>query len=264
MPIQLIAFDYDDTLLADDRTISDENISAIEYARAKGVKIVPASGRAYSSMLPYTKLFGGFDAMVATNGSQVYDASGKRLQFISVARELVPELTRFAAEEGAYLQLYDDELFLFERDCGESQLYARLAGLQGRAVGPFSAFPLDFDMPKLLFIELDPGKMAALRQKAQARFGQSLAIENSKSMYLEVTNPAATKGSALRFLSGHFGIPLGDMMAIGDSGNDLPMIELAGVGVAVGNARGFVKEKADFISAPSSDSGLGKAIRRFV
>ncbi|MDR3085608.1 MAG: Cof-type HAD-IIB family hydrolase, partial [Christensenellaceae bacterium] len=245
------------------RSISRENIEAIEYARAKGVKIVPASGRAYSSMLPYTKLFGGFDAMVATNGSQVYDASGKRIQYISVAKELIREAVEFAAEEGVYLQLYNDEIFLFEEECDESRLYERLAGLQGRAVGPFSSFSL-FDMPKMLFIELDPAKMAALRAKAKARFGQRLSIENSKSMYLEVTNPAATKGTALRFLSGHFGIPLQNMMAIGDSGNDLPMIELAGIGVAVGNAKDSVKERADFVSAPSTLSGLGKAIRHFV
>lgn len=263
MPIRLIAFDFDDTLLQDDRSISQENIEAIEYARKRGVKIVPASGRPYSSMLPYTKHFGGFDAMVCTNGSQIYDGSGNRISYTEVSADLTRQVIEFAEGYGCYLQVYDDQIFLYEKACDESRLYERLAGLEGREVGKLSLLP-PFSSPKLLFIETDMEKMPKLKEAAQKRFDGLLSIENSKKMYLEVTSPLATKGVALDFLSKHFGIDKSEMMAIGDSGNDLPMIEYAGTGVAVANAKDYVKQKAGFISKRYDESGVAHAIYTFI
>lgn len=263
MNIQLIAFDFDDTLLDHSLSISEENIQAIAELRRRGAKIVPASGRPYSSMLPYTRLFGGFDAMICTNGSQVFGQDGKRILYEGIDDALVRQVIAFAREFGVYIHGYDDEIYLFDHECDESRLYQRLAGLQGRAVTDLLSLE-KLDMPKLLFIEQDLEKMQTLRQAAQERFQGQLSIENSKPMYLEVTSPLANKGRALEFLCREFGIDIANAMAIGDGGNDLPMIKAAGIGVAMGNAKPYIQQAADYVTARNDESGLAKAIWHYL
>jgi len=96
------------------------------------------------------------------------------------------------------------------------------------------------------------------------RFGRELYITRSKPYYLEMLHPEATKGRALRVVAGYFGIPRQEVIAIGDSFNDLDMIRYAGLGVVMENAREEVKRFADYVTRSNEDDGVAEVLEKFV
>jgi hydroxymethylpyrimidine pyrophosphatase-like HAD family hydrolase len=74
----------------------------------------------------------------------------------------------------------------------------------------------------------------------------------------------ADKGCALQVICDHYGIDRKEVMAMGDSFNDIAMIEWAGVGVAMGNAYDMVKDAADYVTTSNDEDGVAEAIRKFV
>ncbi len=266
MPIRLIAFDLDDTLLRDDRTVAQSDLEAIREARERGIVIAPASGRRYNSMFIALEPMRHEGPAITLNGAKVlrYPA-GESVYERFVEPSVCIQVAELAREMDAYLQFYMDEDFEFEKDCAESELYSELSGGGGAAVGDLADYMRAENRPsqKLLFIIKDQQKMAKVQQAMEARFGGRLSIFRSKSFYLELTHPEATKGAALRFLCGREGILPQQVMAIGDGENDLTMIEWAGVGVAVDNASDAVKARADCVTKSNMHGGVGEAIRRY-
>ena len=236
MAIKLIAFDMDDTLLLDDRTIGERTMRALRAAHEQGVRIVPATGRGKHSMWNYVEQIGVADAAICTNGAQVYDGAGRPIRERPVDLDLARQIVRFAKENGWYVQGYSEDDYFFEAETEETRLYARLANHMGRQVGDLIAY---MQQPpfKMLFVQTDMEKMARLKAQAVSRFGQALCVFDSKPFYLEMTDHGATKGAAVLDLAERFGVLPGEVMCFGDSGNDLSMIECAGVGVVMGNAR---------------------------
>ena len=90
------------------------------------------------------------------------------------------------------------------------------------------------------------------------------SMVRSARIFLEFLNKNTDKGKALVALANHLNIPLEDTMAIGDAGNDMPMIEVSGIGVAMENAYPEVKEVANFITKSNLCDGVAYAIEKFV
>ena len=263
MAIKLIAFDMDDTLLLDDRTIGARTLRALRAAHDRGVRIVPATGRGKHSMWNYVQQIGCVDAAICTNGAQVYDGAGKPIIERPVPLDTARRVARFAKENGWYLQGYSADDYFFERETDESRLYASLAGHIGNAVGDLESY-LTQPPFKLLFVETDMDKMAALKAQAIPLFGQEMCMFVSKPFYLEITDPAATKGAAVLALAERFGLLPGETMCFGDSGNDLSMIDAAGVGVVMDNALPEIKAHADLIAPANSLEGVAQIIEKYV
>ena len=95
MAIRLIAFDMDDTLLRDDRTIGERTLRALRAAHEQGVKIIPATGRGKHSMWNFVQQMGVADAAICTNGAQVYDAAGRPVMEHPVPLETALRVARF-------------------------------------------------------------------------------------------------------------------------------------------------------------------------
>lgn len=105
---------------------------------------------------------------------------------------------------------------------------------------------------------------AALLQKLTAGLGPSAAVVRSQALFVEVTHPEVSTGRALLALAERVEISRRRILAIGDNHNDLPLIEAAGIGVAMGNATATVKERADWVAPPVEEDGAAVAIERFV
>jgi Cof subfamily protein (haloacid dehalogenase superfamily) len=86
----------------------------------------------------------------------------------------------------------------------------------------------------------------------------------SKPFFLEFLESGVTKGSSLNHLIGKLGIKREEVIAIGDSYNDLAMIEFAGLGVAMGNAPDDIKQKADYVTDTNMNDGVAKVVEKFV
>ena len=91
-----------------------------------------------------------------------------------------------------------------------------------------------------------------------------LEIVSSWDDKFEIMKKGSSKGEAVAQLAKYFNLKRDEIMCIGDSENDLSMIEYAGIGVAMGNAIDKVKKSAQYITASNTDSGVAKAIEKFV
>ena len=98
----------------------------------------------------------------------------------------------------------------------------------------------------------------------QEKFKENYSMVRSAKIFLEFLNKNSHKGHALIALAKYLNIDINDTMAIGDAGNDLPMIEAAGIGVAMDNSFDYVKDAADFITLSNEESGVAHAIEKFV
>ena len=82
--------------------------------------------------------------------------------------------------------------------------------------------------------------------------------------YIDIMSKGATKKNAIKILANYLNIKKDEIIVIGDGGNDLPMFEIAGLKVAMSNSLNVVKEKADYITGSNNESGVAKAIKKFI
>ena len=263
MNYKLIVTDLDDTLLRDDRTISERSRQTVKRAGERGITVAIATGRMYDSALPYAQQLGLKGPMLCCQGAQIVDIeSGEAISTTAMPLDLAIDVLRFAQDKGLYIQYYTADHYFFEKTCWQSELYNRLSGVKGHALGRKCSEALDFEPIKLLMIA-DPAVIRTAYDEAAERWGGKLEVAISKSNYLEFTHTDANKGGAMAILAQKMGIPPEQVMAIGDALNDLSMICRAGLGVAVGNALEEVKKAADAVTATNEEDGVALAIEKY-
>lgn len=110
----------------------------------------------------------------------------------------------------------------------------------------------------------DPDKIDYVEETVHTLFAGKVFAPRSMPRFLEIVNAKVNKGEALRFVAEHFGIKREEVMAIGDSNNDIAMLEYAGIGIAMGNAKPRVLEVADAITATNAKDGVAEAIKKYI
>ena len=110
----------------------------------------------------------------------------------------------------------------------------------------------------------EPDEIQQIQKIVNGSFGDKVFATTSKATFLELTHPSVNKGHALAVLAAKLNIKREEVMAIGDSNNDYPMIEYAGFGVAMGNASERVKNIAQAVTAHNNAHGVAEAIEKYV
>lgn len=263
MRIRAIAFDLDDTLLRPDNTISPYTVSVLSRAAERGIRIIPASGRTFGSMMkavpPIVHLA---SCLVSCNGSEVWSPEGE-----TIMQELLPvsvahEVAAFAAERGVYCQTYAPDRFFYTVENEWAASYARLSSLQGECVGDLTTF-IQKPVTKLLMMD-EPERVSQLLHEASKRFGDRASFTCSKPYFLECNPLRATKANALAWCAEHFGFSMDELLCFGDSLNDVSMLQAAGLGVAVANAREDVKAMGFSLCRANSEDGVARYIEENV
>jgi Cof subfamily protein (haloacid dehalogenase superfamily) len=145
----------------------------------------------------------------------------------------------------------------------ECDTYARRFNARFREVGDLRKFshltPL-----KLLAIDYNEDSLNEFEIECNRIFGSALHITKSMPEYLEFLHPEATKAAGIDAVARHLGISSEEVMAIGDSWNDLEMLEYAGIAVVMGNAREAIKDKADYVTRSNEDHGVAEALEKLL
>lgn len=262
MSIRAIAFDLDDTLLRSDLTVSDYTVEVLHRAAAKGIVILPASGRTRDSMFPTVERIGCASAFISCNGADVWTAERQLLMQELLPVELAHEVARFAQERGVYCQTYSPDRFFYSMENDYAVSYARSSSLAGEYVGDLTAF-IRKPVTKLLMMD-EPQRIAALLKEAQAIFAGRASLTCSKPYFLECNPLRATKGNALQWCAAYFGFGMDELLAFGDSLNDVSMLEAAGTGVAMGNARDDVKAMGFPVCGANDEDGVARCIDQHI
>lgn len=259
MSIRAIAFDLDDTLLRPDNTISPYTVDVLTRAAGQGIRIIPASGRTFGSMMkavpPIVHLA---SCLVSCNGSEVWSPQGETIMQELLPVEVAHEVADFAAARGVYCQTYAPDRFFYTVENEWAASYAKLSSLQGECVGDLTAF-IRKPVTKLLMMD-EPERVAVLLKEAQALFGSRASLTCSKPYFLECNPLRATKANALAWCAEHFGFTMDELVCFGDSLNDVSMLQAAGTGVAVANAREDVKALGFPLCRANSEDGVAHYI----
>lgn len=260
---KLVAVDLDDTLLTTGLKITSHTKQILERVRGLGVHITLATGRMYRSTLPYARELEITEPLITYQGALVKEEhSGKVLFYRPVPLETARNVLLKGYELGIHINLYLNDTLFVDSITDEGIGYAKLARVELHPVGNLLDFVKE-DPVKIIFIA-DESLLDKLQPQMEAVYGRELYITRSKAHYLEFMHPQANKGRSLAALAEALGVSGDEVIAFGDSFNDLPMIKYAGVGVAMGNARPEVKAQADYVTTTNDDEGVARALEKFI
>lgn len=265
MAIKLVALDLDDTLLDSELKISGDCVRTIQEVRQRGVIITISTGRMYPSALPYALQLGIDVPLITYQGAWVKNSlSQEILYYKPVPRELAREVIEYFQSSGIHCHSYVYDRLVMESLTDEGQFYTRLAGVEATLVDSLLGSLETGDALKIMAISNQEQKLLFLERELKNKYGDKLHITRSKPCFLEVMHPDADKARALEVIARHYRIDREEVMAVGDSYNDLEMIKWAGVGVAMGNAVRAVQDAADFITSSNEEEGVAEALRHFI
>lgn len=263
MKYKMLAIDVDDTLIDDEKRISANTQQALAEALSMGVKVTLATGRMYASAKQIAAQLKLNVPLISYQGALIKNLEdGVVLYERHVPQDAVQFLFDFAERHRLHIQAYvNDELYVKE-DNEKIQAYARLSDVPYQ-VEPDLERLSRLPMPKIIIID-DPDKLDALMPELSERLGNQVHMTKSKPNFLEFMHKEGTKGHAVTFLAEHFGCSLSEVIGIGDSWNDMEMLEVAGLGVAMGNAVPSLKEKADYITRTNNEDGVCHVVETFI
>ncbi|MBS4913609.1 MAG: HAD family phosphatase [Veillonella sp.] len=258
--IKLLAIDLDDTLLRDDNTVSAYTMGVLKEAQKRGFHIVIATGRMYQTAVPVgRKLELGDLPMILFSGGLIQRIeSGEIVWERVIEPKIATEILQLAKENNWYVQSYVDDVLLIHHDTDASRHYEKTTGAKAVAVGD-ELYTVTKGPNKLLFIG-EPERLELIGHTLHEMYGDKLEIVRSKVNFLEINSTNSTKGNALHTMAEELGITADNVVAFGNSENDVSMLKYAGTAIAVANAEDPIKEIADEVCESNENDGVAKWI----
>ncbi len=265
MKYKLLAFDLDDTLLDEEHKISPRNVKALRRAADEGLIITIATGRMFRSAVPYARQLGINVPLITYHGALIRNAAGgEDIWHRPVPLEAAIKVAEYAWERRYHLNLFIDDVFCIPEENEYTRAYQTLSHVKFKHIGnPVEYLKKEKVLPTKINIVSFEG-MDLIMDEMTAEFAGQVIVTQARPQFLEITHMEATKGIALRHLAEEAGIEREDVAAIGDSLNDISMLEYAGTGVAVANARKEVKKVAQVITLSNLDDGVAHFIENYV
>ena len=263
---KLIAVDMDGTLLREDKTISDRTKKAIKKAVAKGVKVVLASGRPIAGLERYLKeldLLNDDDYVMSFNGSLIQNAKTREVVSKNVLKgKDFKALYQMAQEVGVNIHAFTKQGLVTPKMSEYTGVESEINQIPVHIID-MNEIDDEEDVVKVMMVDPQPVLDAAIK-KLPASIYEAYTVVKSAPFFLEFLNKASSKGTGVKALIDHLGIKQEEVICIGDAGNDLDMIQFAGLGVAMGNAFAEVKEAADYITKGNEEDGVAHVIEKFI
>lgn len=263
---KLIALDMDGTLLNPSKEISKANAEAIRKARAKGKKVIIATGRplvGIKKYLDHLEMNGEDDYVVAFNGALVQSIkTGEVLSQTTLTIADYVELYDLSVTLDVNVQALTEDLVLTPKYNPYSEVECKINHI-GYIEGPVSEVPEETTIVKVMFVD-DPKKLDAIIPMLPAPIVEKYTIVRSADIFLEFLHKSVNKGTGVKAVAEALGLEAAQVIAVGDAGNDIDMIEYAGLGVAMENAYDEVKDAADHVTLSNEKDGVAAVIKKFM
>lgn len=263
-PIRLIALDLDGTVVPPGAGVSARVRGAVRRAREAGVPTTIVTGRMLQSARPHAEALGVEGPIICYQGAAIYTvATGERLTHVPLSVELGQRVFARAARDGVRaLGFLDDELYAEGID-RYVERYTAISGVRPRIVPSLAKLFASRSSTKIVCVA-ERENADAYVQSLQQFLGPSGYVTRSFPEYIEVMNPEVNKGRALAAVASQYGVTLTETMGVGDSWNDVPLLDAVGFGVAMGAAPPELLAVADASVADVYHDGAAEAIERFV
>ena len=268
MKYKLLVLDVDGTLLNDEREISKRTLAALLKVQQMGVRIVLASGRPTYGLMPLAKTlelgnYGGF--VLSYNGCQIIKAQNGEILFERrINPEMLPYLEKKARKNGfAIFTYHEDTLITDSPDNEYIKNEALLNNLKIIKEDEFST-AIDFAPCKCMLVSDKEKALIGLEQHWEKRLAGTLDAFRSEPYFLEVVPCGVNKANTLGALLEHLGVTREEVIAVGDGVCDVTMLQLAGMGVAMGHSQDSVKVCADYVTASNEEDGVALAVEKLI
>ncbi len=269
MQYKIIALDVDGTLVNEAGVLSPVVRDALLRAQSEyGLRVILASGRPTPGLIALAHelelpKYSGY--LMPYNGGQVYNARALKVPIYSTALpdDVIPELKEMCDQAGVCILSYNDTELLSENISDPYvQKEVGITKMPTRQLRDFVA-----ETPRPLIKCLATGEaeaIAALEQVAKARFAGRVDAFRSNPHFLELVPTGVNKGIALSRLLERLDYDKSELIAVGDSFNDLEMIQLAGLGVAMANAPEAIKSCASYVTKSNQEDGVAHLLHKHV
>ncbi|RKP56312.1 HAD family phosphatase [Cohnella endophytica] len=239
---RLLALDLDGTLLNDHSEISETNLTWVRRAVEAGVTVIASTGRGFPSALPIVEQLGLESPMITVNGGEIWTKPHSLHQRTLLDSNQVMKLHALAEKHDVWFWGYTTEdIYNKEKWVGDTLERKWLK------FGYYTE-----DLPVLNEILQEIGEW------------EGLELSNSSPFNIEINALGVSKASALMEVCRMLGYEMSEVVAVGDSLNDIAAIRASGLGVAMGNAQEEVKLAANIVTGSNQEHGVAQVIQNYV
>ena len=276
--IKLVALDLDGTLFDNSSHISERNLTAIRSITDKGIHVVISTGRPFEG-IPFDQIKGtGINYAITANGSAIYRLPEKECIFSNCMRpETVAPIIRYLQTKDIQYDAFiggnryseehgQDVIERLTQMPAATRSYIKASGILTENLADF-ILERDLEVQKMT-LNFYPLPDGSYKDRVDVwnhlKANPQVTVLSGGYQNVEFTKAGTTKAMGLRFLAEMFEIPIEETMAVGDSQNDMDIMQAAGIGVAMENATDEVKAIADFVTKSNLEDGVGYAIEKFI
>lgn len=267
MKYKIIVLDLDGTLTNSKKEVSKNTKDALIDIQERGYKVAIASGRPTSGVTKIAEelnlsKYGGY--MLSYNGAKITDCRTGEVVFNkTLPQSSIVDIYNIAKETNVGVISYDTGKVISGNGVNDYiELESRINGLEILETDDFIGY-IDYPVNKCLMAG-DHETLEIAKTKLEKKYNGLLSIYYSEPFFLEIMPQNVDKAQSLLTLLNTIGIDSDEMICCGDGFNDISMIEVAGLGVAMENAQDIVKSSADYITLSNDDEGILHVINKFM
>ena len=261
--IALVISDVDGTLVDRKKQLAPATVDSVRRLREAGVPFTIISARPPSGVMPLVTTLGIEGPVGAFNGGTIFRADGTTVERHTIYPAVVRGMFALVAGEPVSAWMFSEGQWHADTLDNPHVPNERIAANQEPVVLTDMSGLYD-KADKVTFVSDDPALLGRLTREGHDRYGEKATIGQSQTYYLDVTDLAANKGTGVEALARAHGVALAQVAVFGDMNNDVPMFDLAGFSVAMGQAPADVKARADAVSTSNDDDGVAHAIDTMV
>lgn len=263
---KLIAFDVDDTLLNTEKKITPKTKEALLNAQKSGIKLLVASGRLPYGVKPFADELnvlenGGY--YMGFNGGAVLNSKNELIGTTYLDSKYINPVYDVLRPTNITTMVHKGDTIYADKKVNDyTHIEPDVIGIPLNFVDDIAEF-VDWKLHKFLLCGV-PEELKDTEKILLEKFGAELDIYFSAPWFLEVMPKGVNKGIGVETVCRYMGIDIADVIAFGDNYNDIPMLEMSGLGIAMGNADEKVKESANYVTDTCDADGIAKALGKFI
>ena len=267
MKYKLIAMDLDGTLNNDQKIITEKTKAALMAVQRGGIRLALASARPSPGLFKERDILRLQDyqgILMSYNGGRIVDAETGKVLFetsmdMEETKQVLRQLEKLPVtpilDDGAQFYVTDKNGYKVDYECKNNNMVCA----EVENLADFLSFA-----PIKILMSVQPEELEQVQRTIAGMLPDSLTVVQTAAFYLEVIPKVINKGQGIRDICKVLGISQDEVISFGDAANDIPMLRVAGMGVAMGNASDAVKEAADMVTLSNNDDGIAAALERLI
>jgi Cof subfamily protein (haloacid dehalogenase superfamily) len=262
-PIRLVLADVDGTLVTEDKVLTQKARQAVAQLGEAGILFAVTSGRPPRGMQSLISDLNLATVVAGFNGGVYTTPRLDPIVMRDLPKDAATRAIELIEEYGLVAWLYTDTVWYVQDPKGPHvDRESKTVGFGPEVTSDYSVYVAQ--AAKIVGVSNDLDAVAKCEKKVREELSDHVSAARSQPYYLDVTHPAANKGSVVDFLAAVYLIPKSSIATLGDMPNDVLMFENSGMSIAMGNASKEVQADANFVTDSNAEEGFAHAIEKFV